>query len=82
MFAEDFDTQMTLYTDDAILAVTPGQNAIGRVAIRKAFEKIAEYFKNGLQVEQNSMAIIASGDSPLILANTVVSAPGYPNVDR
>lgn len=46
--AEDFDTLLDIYTDDAILVVEPGRNVIGKEAIRKAFEAIAVYFKNGL----------------------------------
>ncbi len=50
--AEDFDTLLNIYTDDAILVVEPGRNAIGKVAIKKAFKAIAVFFKNGLQVSQ------------------------------
>lgn len=31
--AEDFDTLLDFYTDDAILVVEPGRNAIGKDAI-------------------------------------------------
>ena len=48
--AEDFDTLLNIYTDEAILVVEPGRYAICKKAIRKAFEAIAVYFKNGLQV--------------------------------
>jgi ketosteroid isomerase-like protein len=34
---EDFETLMNIYSDDAILVVKPGMNAIGKVQIRKAF---------------------------------------------
>ena len=80
--AEDFDALMDIYTDDAVLVATPGVNACGKEAIRGAFEKIAVYFKNGLQVEQNGMEILESGDTALVLANTVVSAPNYPSIER
>jgi uncharacterized protein (TIGR02246 family) len=80
--AEDFDTLMDIYSDDAILVVTPGLNAIGKIAIREAFEKIAVYFKNGLQVEQKGMKILESGNTVLVLANTTVSAPNFPATER
>jgi ketosteroid isomerase-like protein len=43
--AEDFDTLLDIYTDNAILVVEPGRNAEGKDAIRKAFEAMAVYFK-------------------------------------
>ena len=76
--AEDFDTLLQIYTKDAILVIEPGRIAQGREAIRKAFESIAVYFKNGLQVRQNGMEILESGDTALVLANTIISAPNLP----
>ena len=80
--AENFDVLIDIYTDDAVLVIEPGRNAVGKNEIRKAFEAIAIYFKNGLQVEQNGMEIIESGDTALVLANTVVSGPGFPATER
>ena len=80
--AEEFDVLMDIYTDDAVLVVEPGRNAVGKCEIRKAFEAIAVFFKNGLQVEQNGMEILESGDTALVLANTVVSGPGFPATER
>ncbi len=80
--AEDFDVLMGIYTDDAVLVIEPGRNAIGKNEIRKAFEAIAVYFKNGLQVKQNGLEILESGDTALVLANTVVSGPGFPATER
>lgn len=80
--AEDFDVLMDIYTDDAVLVIEPGRNAVGKSQIRKAFEAIAVYFKNGLQVEQNSMEILESAGTALVLANTVVSGPGFPAIER
>jgi ketosteroid isomerase-like protein len=37
--AEDFDTLLDIYTDDAILVVEPRRNAVGKDAIRKAFTR-------------------------------------------
>jgi uncharacterized protein (TIGR02246 family) len=76
--AEDFDTLLQIYTQDAILVIEPGRIAQGREAIRKAFEAIAIYFKNGLHVRQNGMEILESGDTALVLANTLISAPNLP----
>lgn len=80
--AEDFDTLLNIYTDEAILVVEPGRNAIGKNAIRKAFEAIAVYFKNGLQVRQEGLKVLESGDTALVLANTVISAPNLPTTTR
>jgi uncharacterized protein (TIGR02246 family) len=80
--AEDFDSLLDIYTEDAVLVVEPGRNARGKQAIRKAFEAIAVYFKNGLQVKQNGMEILESGNTALILANTVVTAPNLPAMER
>lgn len=80
--AEDFDTLMQIYTDDAVLVVRPGLNAVGKAAIREAFEKIAVYFKNGLSVQQQGMSVLESGNTALVLANTIVAAPNMPSTVR
>ena len=80
--AEDFDTLLDIYTDDAILVVEPGRNAIGKDAIRKAFEAIAVYFKNGLKVSQEGLKVLESGETALVLSNTVISAPNLPTTNR
>jgi len=80
--AEDFDALMDIYTDDAILVVKPGTNAVGKTAIREAFERIALHFANSLQVSQDGLEILQSGDVALVLANTIVSAPGHPETVR
>ncbi|WP_038184961.1 YybH family protein [Vibrio rhizosphaerae] len=82
IIAEDFDTLLNIYTDDAVLVIEPGNNAVGKMAIRKAFEAIAVYFKNGLQVKQQGLEVLESGNTALVLANTVVSAPNYPEIIR
>lgn len=79
---EDFDTLLDIYTDDALLVIEPGRNAVGKDAIRKAFEAIAVYFKNGLQVTQQGMVVLESGNTALVLANTVISAPNMPEITR
>lgn len=80
--AEDFDTLLQLYTDDAVLVVQPGRNAVGKVEIRKAFEIIAQYFQHGLKVEQAGMQILETGSTALVLAKTLISAPNQPVVER
>lgn len=42
-------------------------NAVGKDNILEAFRKIAVYFKNGLQVKQNGLEIVESGNTALIL---------------
>ncbi|MEM7053330.1 MAG: DUF4440 domain-containing protein [Pseudomonadota bacterium] len=79
---EDFDTLMDIYTDHAVLVIEPGKHAVGKREIRSAFEAIAVYFKNGLRVQQNGLQVIESGNTALVLANTVVSAPNYPEEVR
>ena len=37
---EDFDTVVDLYTDDAVLVIKPGTNAVGKVQIRRAMQDI------------------------------------------
>lgn len=82
IIAEDFDTLMHIYTNDAVLIVRPGLQAVGKNAIREAFKRIAVYFKNGLRVEQAGMEILESGDTALVLAKTVISAPNLPRTER
>ena len=79
---EDFDTLMDVYSDDAVLVVKPGMNAVGKVEIRKAMEAIAAYFNHSLDVRQAGMTILESGDTALVLAKTVVSASTMPTVER
>ncbi len=82
IIAEDFDTLMAIYTDDAVLVIEPGRNAVGKKDIRKAFEAISVFFKKGLQVKQNGMEVLESGNTALVLANTIVSAPNFPATER
>jgi uncharacterized protein (TIGR02246 family) len=79
---EDFDTLMDIYSEDAVLVVKPGVNAVGKTQIRKAMEGIAAYFKHSLDVRQAGMKILESGDTALVLAKTVVTASGVPTIER
>ncbi|OIQ50945.1 hypothetical protein BerOc1_02890 [Pseudodesulfovibrio hydrargyri] len=80
--AEEFDTLLDIYTEDAVLVIEPGRTVRGKAGIRKAFEAIAAYFRHGLEVRQNGMEILESGRIALVHANTVVSAPGSPEAER
>ena len=82
IMAEDFETLAGIYTEDAVLVVKPGMNAIGRNQISKAFEAIANYFQHSLSVKQAGMKILESGNSALVLAKTVVSASNLPETER
>lgn len=79
---EDFDTVVDLYTEDAVLVIKPGNNAIGRVQIRQAMERIAAHFDRSLDVRQAGMVILETGDTALVLARTQVSATNSPMVER
>jgi len=79
---EDFDALIDLYTDDAVLVVKPGTNACGKAELRRAFELIAAHFNHRLEVRQAGMTILESGDTALVLAKTVISAPGMEAVTR
>ncbi len=80
--AEDFDTLMENYTENAILVIQPGTNATGKAEIRRAFERIAVYFKHGLKVEQVGVKVLESADTALVLAKTIVSAPNQTKEER
>jgi uncharacterized protein (TIGR02246 family) len=79
---EDFDAVMDIYSDDAVLVVKPGTNAVGKIEIRKAMEAIAAYFDHSLDVKQAGMKILESNDTALVLAKTVVSAANMPAIER
>ncbi len=79
---EDFDALLEFYADDAVLVVRPGLNVAGKASIRKAFERIAEYFQHSVQVQQAGMVVLESGDTALVLARTVVSARNLPAATR
>lgn len=80
--AEDFDALLEFYSDDAVLVITPGTTVTGRAGIRRAFERIAEYFNHSVQVQQAGMIVLESDDTALVLAKTVVSASNLPAVTR
>lgn len=71
---ERFDDLMNFYTEDAVLVVKPGLEAKGKEAIKNAFIKIAEYFKNSVIPTQGNMIIIEAGDTALVLSQTLLDA--------
>ena len=71
---ERFDDLMSFYTDDAVLVVKPGLEAKGKDAIKKAFIKIAAYFKNSVVPTQWNMVMLEAGDTVLVLSQTLLDA--------
>lgn len=71
---ERFDDLMSFYTDDAVLVVKPGLEAKGKAAIKKAFIKIAVYFKNSVVPTQGNMVMLEAGDTVLVLSQTLLDA--------
>jgi uncharacterized protein (TIGR02246 family) len=70
--AEDFDSLMDFYADDAILVVMPGVLARGKAEIRSAFVRIAEYFGHSIVVKQGEMIVIEGGDTALAICETLL----------
>ncbi|SFO30297.1 conserved hypothetical protein [Cohaesibacter marisflavi] len=68
--AEDFDSLMDFYAEDATLVVKPGLAVTGKDAIRKAFVAIAEHFKHELTVRQGPMEVFEGGDTALVVMKT------------
>lgn len=71
---ERFDDLMNFYTEDAVLVVKPGLEVQGKEAIKKAFIKIAEYFKNSIIPTQGKMLMIEAGDTVLVMSQTLLEA--------
>lgn len=71
---ERFDDLLEFYTDDAILIVKPDMEVQGKENIKKAFIKIAEYFKNSIVPTQGKMIMIETSDTALVLSQTFLDA--------
>lgn len=71
---ERFDDLMNFYTEDAVLVVKPGLEVQGKDAIKKAFIKIAAYFQNSIVPTQGKMLMIETGDTVLVLSQTLLNA--------
>ena len=74
--AEDFDTLMGFYADDAVLVVAPGRLARGKAEIRKAFVAIAAHFGNSIKVTQGRMEVVEAGDTALVIMETLLETAG------
>lgn len=79
---EDFDALLAMYTEDALLVIKPGVNAIGKAQIQEAFQRIATYFEHTLVVKQAEMEILETGDTALVLAKTLVTSRNHPAMER
>lgn len=71
---ERFDDLMEFYTEDAVLVVKPGMEVHGKADIKRAFIKIAEYFKNSIEPTQGNMLMLEAGDTVLVLSQTLLDA--------
>lgn len=69
---EDFDALIEFYSDDALLVVKPGLLARGKEQIRRAFVAIAEHFGHNLRVRQGRLEILETGDTALVVAQTLL----------
>jgi len=76
IMAEAFESLMDMYTEDAVLVIRPGVEVRGHEEIRRAMEKIAAFFAHGLKVTQQQMQVLEAGETALVLARTLVVAPG------
>jgi uncharacterized protein (TIGR02246 family) len=74
--AEDFDTLMDLYAEDATLVVKPGLYAVGREQLRRAFDDIAAYFNRSLVVRPGKMVVTEGGDTALVIMETHLEMTG------
>ncbi|MEI3851704.1 MULTISPECIES: YybH family protein [Ensifer] len=74
--AEDFESLMDFYADDATLVVKPGLNATGKSQIQKAFVAIAAHFKNQMKVRQGEMKVVEGGGTALVIVETVDAEGG------
>ena len=68
--AEDFDTLMDFYAEDAALVVQPGQIARGKPHIRQAFVAIAKHFNNSLIVKQGDAQVIEGAGTAIAIMET------------
>lgn len=71
---ERFDELKEFYTEDAVLVVKPGLEVKGKEAIKEAFIKIAAYFNNSIIPTQGKMLMIETGDTVLVLSQTLLDA--------
>ncbi|AZC36825.1 YybH family protein [Pseudomonas chlororaphis] len=70
--AEDFDSLMDFYAEDATLVVKPGLEARGKEQIRRAFVAIAEHFNHSMRVRQGAMQVIEGAGTALVIMHTLL----------
>ncbi|KAA5842751.1 SgcJ/EcaC family oxidoreductase [Pseudomonas chlororaphis] len=70
--AEDFDSLMDFYAEDATLVVKPGLEARGKDQIRRAFVAIAEHFNHSMVVRQGEMQVIEGAGTALVIMHTLL----------
>ncbi|AZD66260.1 conserved hypothetical protein [Pseudomonas chlororaphis] len=70
--AEDFDSLMDFYAEDATLVVKPGLEARGKEQIRRAFVAIAEHFNHSMVVRQGAMQVIEGAGTALVIMHTLL----------
>ncbi|MEW7857315.1 nuclear transport factor 2 family protein [Pseudomonas chlororaphis] len=70
--AEDFDSLMDFYAEDATLVVKPGLEARGKEQIRRAFVAIAEHFNHSMVVRQGEMQVIEGAGTALVIMHTLL----------
>jgi len=73
--AQDYDTLMAFYAEDAALVIKPGLVVNGKENIRKAFIAIAAHFGNQLVVTQGAMQVIEGADNALVIMETLLEVP-------
>lgn len=76
IMAEDFDSLMEFYDEQATLVIRPGLNASGKEQIRKAFLAIANHFNHSLRISQDRMVVVEGADMALVLAEAVLDVAG------
>lgn len=76
IMAEDFDSLMEFYDEQATLVIRPGLNASGKEQVRKAFLAIANHFNHSLRISQDRMVVVEGADMALVLAEAVLDVAG------
>jgi len=70
--AEDFDSLMDFYAEDATLVIKPGLNAHGKEQIHRAFVAIAEHFNHSIVVKQGQMQVVEGAGTALVIMETLL----------
>ncbi len=70
---QNWDILSDLYAEDAVLVVEPGRTVVGREQIIAVCREFAEQCDVAMDIRQNGITILESGDTALVLANSLVS---------